>query len=107
MPTVITSYSIHYTKLYEFLLSSLPVTRRIAGLARLVGNARAVGRPGERLAAALVELGPSFIKFGQALSTRADLVGDEVAADLSMLQDRLEPFPFAEVEKIVVSYNFV
>jgi ubiquinone biosynthesis protein len=84
-----------------FLLSSLPVTRRIARLARLVCNARAEGRPGERLAAALVELGPSFIKFGQALSTRADLVGDEVAADLSMLQDRLAPFPFAEVETIV------
>ncbi|MBI3453651.1 MAG: 2-polyprenylphenol 6-hydroxylase [Rhodospirillales bacterium] len=52
-------------------------------------------RPGQRLAAALVELGPSFIKLGQALSTRADLMGEEAAADLSELQDRLAPFPAA------------
>jgi ubiquinone biosynthesis protein len=54
------------------------------------------GRAGERLAAALSELGPGFIKLGQALSTRADLVGEAVAADLSQLQDKLDPFPAAE-----------
>jgi ubiquinone biosynthesis protein len=54
--------------------------------------ARAAGRPGQRLAAALTELGPSFIKLGQTLATRADLIGHEVAADLSALQDRLPPF---------------
>ena len=54
---------------------------------------RGEGRPGQRLAAAFAALGPSFIKLGQALSIRADLVGDEVAADLSQLQDRLPPFP--------------
>ncbi|MBL8700929.1 MAG: 2-polyprenylphenol 6-hydroxylase [Alphaproteobacteria bacterium] len=53
------------------------------------------GRPGEKLAAALTALGPGFIKLGQALSTRADLVGEAVAADLSGLQDKLEPFPAA------------
>ncbi len=51
------------------------------------------GRTGERLAAALTALGPGFVKLGQALSTRADLVGEAVAADLSRLQDELEPFP--------------
>lgn len=55
-------------------------------------------RPGHRLALALADLGPTFIKFGQALSTRADLLGEQVAADLSELQDRLPPFPFAAVE---------
>lgn len=49
-------------------------------------------RPGERLAAALTALGPSFIKLGQALSIRPDVVGEEIAADLSQLQDRLPPF---------------
>ena len=58
-------------------------------------------RPGLRLAMALAELGPTFIKFGQALSTRADLLGDEVAADLSELQDRLPPFPFAEARAAI------
>ena len=49
-------------------------------------------RPGERIAAAFSELGPAFIKLGQMLSTRSDLLGDAVAADLSSLQDRLPPF---------------
>jgi ubiquinone biosynthesis protein len=45
------------------------------------------------LAAALVTLGPSYIKLGQFLATRSDLVGEERARDLTMLQDRLKPFP--------------
>ena len=72
----------------------------ILGFARLLARPRATGgagtRPGQRLAAALSELGPAFIKLGQMLSTRADLLGEDVAADLSLLQDRLEPFPAAE-----------
>jgi ubiquinone biosynthesis protein len=59
------------------------------------------GRPGQRLAGALHEAGPSFIKLGQALSTRSDLLGEQLAADLSMLQDRLPPFPFEQVKTII------
>lgn len=44
------------------------------------------------LAAALVTLGPSYIKLGQFLATRSDLVGEERARELTMLQDRLKPF---------------
>ncbi len=58
-------------------------------------------RPGERLALALKALGPSFIKLGQTLATRADLLGEEVAADLSRLQDRLPPFPGEQARAIV------
>src|SRR5262249_32158222 len=58
-------------------------------------------RPGEGLARAFTSLGPSFIKLGQMLSTRADLVGAAIAADLSELQDRLPPFPGAEARAIV------
>ena len=78
----------------------------IAALARL----RRSGldpRPGVRLAAALTELGPSFVKLGQALSTRADLVGEEVAADLSELQDKLAPLHinlFVETSPAPVKY---
>ena len=50
-------------------------------------------RPGERLALAFHRLGPGFVKLGQALSTRPDLLGEAMAADLSALQDRLPPFP--------------
>jgi ubiquinone biosynthesis protein len=58
-------------------------------------------RPGQRLAMALQTLGPSFIKLGQLLSTRADLLGEEIAADLSELQDRLPPFPSAVAREII------
>ncbi|MEZ5831949.1 MAG: 2-polyprenylphenol 6-hydroxylase [Dongiaceae bacterium] len=55
---------------------------------RQVGNKR----PGERLAMALSELGPAFIKLGQVLSTRSDLLGEQVAEDLTKLQDQLPAF---------------
>ena len=58
-------------------------------------------RPGERLALALHALGPSFIKLGQALSVRADLVGEDIAEDLSALQDRLPPFAGAEARQAI------
>ena len=58
-------------------------------------------RPGQRLALALTSLGPTFIKFGQALSTRADLLGEQDAADLSELQDRLPPFPFSDAKSTI------
>ena len=49
-------------------------------------------RRGQRLSLALQALGPSFIKAGQALSTRADLIGEDIARDLTNLQDSLPPF---------------
>jgi ubiquinone biosynthesis protein len=80
-----------------FLFAEAPVVAfylRFAGLfPRRRG--RVAARPGQRLAAALDELGPGFIKLGQMLSTRADLFGEEIAADLARLQDRLPAFPGA------------
>jgi ubiquinone biosynthesis protein len=61
----------------------------------LIGRGGPDDRPGKRLATALTALGPAFIKLGQMLSTRADLLGEQVAADLSLLQDKLAPFPAA------------
>ncbi|MGH6990064.1 MAG: 2-polyprenylphenol 6-hydroxylase, partial [Stellaceae bacterium] len=58
-------------------------------------------RPGQRLALALNRMGPSFIKLGQALSTRVDLIGEEMAADLSHLQDRLPPFPSEAARRMI------
>ncbi|HEX2580713.1 MAG TPA: 2-polyprenylphenol 6-hydroxylase [Dongiaceae bacterium] len=58
-------------------------------------------RPGQRLAHALAELGPAFIKFGQVLSTRSDLLGEEVARDLAHLQDRLPAFPAFEAHATI------
>ena len=47
---------------------------------------------GARLRLALQELGPIFVKFGQILSTRRDLVPPDVANELTLLQDRVKPF---------------
>lgn len=58
-------------------------------------------RKGERLAAALERLGPTFIKLGQALSTRSDLIGDAMAADLSDLRDNLPPFKTSLARAII------
>jgi ubiquinone biosynthesis protein len=64
-----------------------------AATVRFFFRKRESGRPGQRLARALHDAGPSFIKLGQALSTRPDLLGEGLAADLSELQDRLPAFP--------------
>ncbi len=62
----------------------------------------AVERPqGERLRLALEALGPVFIKFGQMLSTRRDLLPDDIALELQRLQDRVPPFPGDEARLIV------
>ena len=57
----------------------------------------------EELADDLERLGPTFIKLGQLLSTRADLLPGPYLESLSRLQDQVEPFSFAEVEQIVSS----
>jgi ubiquinone biosynthesis protein len=55
----------------------------------------------EAFAKALKEMGPTYVKFGQVLSTRPDIVPQEYIDALEQLQDQIEPFSFAEVEKIV------
>ena len=82
---------------FEAALSGAGVAPAVIRAARLFSRPLVTvkGRPGERLAAALVQLGPAFIKFGQMLSTRADLIGEQNASDLSTLQDQLAPFPAA------------
>ena len=50
---------------------------------------------------ALTALGPAYIKFGQILSTRPDVVGNELAAQMRVLQDKLPPFPMIEAQKMI------
>lgn len=56
---------------------------------------------GEALRQTLEELGPIFVKFGQALSTRPDIVPPDIAAELSKLQDKVPPFSSEEAMSIV------
>lgn len=60
-----------------------------------------VGTRGERIRGALEDLGPIFIKFGQILSTRRDLLPLDIATELARLQDRVPPFPGADARRIV------
>src|SRR5512134_3298377 len=61
------------------------------------------GPRAERIRLALEELGPIFVKFGQALSTRRDLLPPDIADELEKLQDRVPPFPGAEARAIIAS----
>lgn len=87
---------------YDALPRELPIVApTFAFFWKRIARQNVAERDGQRLAAALNELGPSFIKFGQLLSTRADLIGETMAADLSELQDRLPPFPGTEARRII------
>jgi ubiquinone biosynthesis protein len=57
----------------------------------------------ERIRAAIEELGPTYVKLGQVLSTRPDLVPPDVRAELAKLQDDVAPFPFEQVRSIVAA----
>ena len=56
---------------------------------------------GARLRLALIELGPIFVKFGQILSTRRDLLPGDVAEELALLQDQVPPFPGSQARAAV------
>jgi len=56
---------------------------------------------GRRLREMLDELGPTFVKFGQVLSTRPDVVPPDIVAELRQLQDNVSPVPIEEVERVV------
>lgn len=87
-----------------FLLEKIGIPKAAAPLIRLallawpVKEARRKSAGG-RLALALTHLGPAFVKLGQALSVRPDLIGDELADNLASLQDRLPAFDGADARK--------
>jgi ubiquinone biosynthesis protein len=63
-------------------------------------RAKATGNE-KKLSAALTDLGPSYIKLGQFLATRDDVVGKEIAQDLAQLQDKLPSFSMSEAKKAI------
>jgi ubiquinone biosynthesis protein len=84
----------------------VPIVLRLAEMATWpVSVLSAPFRTGQlrehRLSSAFAALGPSYIKLGQFLATRGDLIGPEVTADLSRLQDKLPPFSMAEARKAI------
>ncbi len=86
-----------------FIFDELPVSPLLAFFCMLFTRREGRLRKGERLRAAFEEMGPTFVKLGQSLSTRADLIGAELAADLSDLQDKMPAFPAPVARQIVES----
>ncbi|MCP4504348.1 MAG: AarF/ABC1/UbiB kinase family protein [Deltaproteobacteria bacterium] len=81
-----------------------PALRLIPVVKHLVpsgNNDASRNHPGERFATMLEELGPSFVKLGQILSTRADLLPREFTDALARLQDQVPPFPSDEAMKVI------
>src|SRR3954470_7047074 len=81
----------------------LPVSARaLLRLGRLIERPSA--KDGSvRLSAALTRLGPTYVKLGQFLATRPDVVGAAIARDLESLQDKMAPFPQADAEATVAA----
>ena len=75
-------------------------------LARIVSIGRDLRAPrGQRLREALERLGPIFVKFGQVLSTRRDLLPPDIANELAKLQDRVPPFS-SDVAVAIIEHSF-
>ena len=95
----------HHYGLTEFLRGTA-VESRLKWLAVVSPwlwlQGRAPGTRGERLRLALQELGPVFVKFGQAISTRRDLLPPDIADELVKLQDQVPPFDAAIARQLVV-----
>jgi len=85
----------------ELALSSFR-QRWVRIFVRVITFGRPLSAPrGERLRLGLERLGPIFVKFGQVLSTRRDLLPADIADELARLQDRVPPFPAAVARAIV------
>jgi ubiquinone biosynthesis protein len=83
--------------------AAVPVPMRpLLRMARLIER-RSKGTAEKRLSTALTRLGPSYVKLGQFLATRPDVVGTALAKDLERLQDQMPPFPQAEAEAAVAA----
>ena len=71
--------------------------------ARLAASNGGTSARGQHLRDLLEELGPTFVKFGQLLSTRPDVVPPDLIAELRSLQDDVRPFPYEQAERVIES----
>ena len=82
-------------------VAELPWLARLGLKLARFGSSSPAMDANSRLAAALSALGPSYIKLGQFLATRPDMVGAKRAFELKALQDRLPPFPIDEARAAI------
>lgn len=97
---VVLRYGLDELVLSGFKHPSLNLLRRILTVGRKLDAPR-----GQRLREALEQLGPIFVKFGQVLSTRSDLMPPDVAEELAKLQDRVPPFD-SQIAVATIERNF-
>ena len=88
------------------VLAAMDAPPRLRAIARILGwPFKWLGLKGDPslppTTRALTALGPAYIKFGQILSTRPDIVGGELAQQLKYLQDKLPPFPVAQAQQMI------
>ncbi len=84
------------------LVQQMAIDGELDEAAKPQGNGNGEVHP-EQLADDLEAMGPTFVKLGQVLSSRADLLPEAYLKALARLQDKVKPFPYAEVEQIVES----
>ena len=86
-----------------FAANLLPPAMYLLYLSPFTWVKRVEGERGEKIRLALIELGPIFVKLGQMLSTRRDLLPDDIATELTKLQDKVPPFSAAQSKQIIES----
>ena len=85
---------------FGYFFESHRLTDLLPGRPKLEAEALPSQR-GQHLREMLDELGPTFVKFGQLLSTRPDVVPPDIVVELQALQDDVRPFPYSDVERVV------
>ena len=99
---VLAQHGVHFVPPGQKVPLALRLARAATLPIRLLAAPFNAGKPKEtRITRALSSLGPSYIKLGQFLATRPDIVGSELAGDLEHLQDKLPPFSDAEARRAI------
>jgi ubiquinone biosynthesis protein len=90
---------------FGYLLGQLGLTEYLASYRRRsphgLDETQSLLTRGERVRRVLEELGPTFVKMGQMLSTRPDLLPEDIRSELAKLQDQVPPFPFTQIQSLI------
>lgn len=86
---------------FELLLKRLGLYNPQKNSPQILDTDNAGASVGKRLKLALEELGPTFVKLGQILSIRQDILSADITKELNKLQDSVQPFPFSEVKALI------
>jgi ubiquinone biosynthesis protein len=86
---------------FGYFFEAHKLTDLIPGRPRAQSDESIASARGQHLREVLEELGPTFVKFGQLLSTRPDVVPQDIILELRALQDDVRPFPFEQAERVI------